>query len=111
MQISKRLTSERLRLGMTQAEAAETCGVTRSMWGRYEKGKASMGCDVLVRFASVGGDVNFILTGIRVEQGQLSPRESALLENYRNCHEDGQRSLETTSALLAQCTEKLDDAG
>ena len=60
-----RLVDERKRLGLTQAAAGEACGVSREMWSRYEKGKASMGSDVLALFAAAGADANYILTGER----------------------------------------------
>jgi len=63
-----RITEERKRLGMTQAEMAMACGVSRGMWGKYEKDKASMGSDVLARFASCGADVSFVVTGNRIKR-------------------------------------------
>ncbi|WP_133598678.1 helix-turn-helix domain-containing protein [Tepidicella xavieri] len=65
MDFCYRLSEERKRLGLTQAAAAEICGVSREMWGKYERGAASPGCDVVAKFAAAGADVTYILTGRR----------------------------------------------
>ena len=44
---SVRLKSERTRLGLTQAEIAGKCNVSREMWGKYERGVALAGSEVL----------------------------------------------------------------
>ncbi len=64
-----RITEERKRLGLNQETAGEKCGVSREMWGKYERGKAAMGGDVLMHFANVGADVQYVLTGVRQGQG------------------------------------------
>lgn len=91
-----RLAHERKRLGLTQAEAGDACGVSREMWSRYEKDKASMGCDVLALFAAAGADVNYILTGVRVEvspapasPGELTSEQSARLQLAIEAVEEG----------------------
>jgi transcriptional regulator with XRE-family HTH domain len=121
MQYFERIVFERERLGLTQADAGEACGVTRAMWGRYEKGKASMGADVLARFVQAGADANYIFTGVRAapicdaeedELGPLAPEEAALIKNYRLCPADARKALTTTSNLLAQPKGgKLKDVG
>jgi len=98
----ERIISERKRLGLTQAQAADICGVSRGMWLRYEKDKASMGSEILALFAEAGADVGYILTGRSAPPRDLTPREAALLDNYRHSPEDARRNLETTSTLLAQ---------
>ncbi len=35
------------------------------MWGKYERGAATPGCDIVEKFASLGADVTYILTGRR----------------------------------------------
>lgn len=103
MSMGERLKNERIRMGLSQSDAADACGVTRAMWGRYERGKASMGADVLARFVAVGADAVYILTNQYAPPPRdLTPREAALLDNYRHSPEDARRNLETTSALLAQ---------
>lgn len=60
-----RLQEERKRLGFSQADAASNCGVSREVWGRYERGAAVPGGEVLHAFAHLGADIQFILTGLR----------------------------------------------
>lgn len=82
----ERISEERKRLGLSQAEAGELCGVSREMWGKYERGKASMGTEVLSGFVLAGADARFILIGQRSIQGTapiLPPDEELLLEVYR----------------------------
>lgn len=62
-QSSERVKSERIRLGLNQAEAADICGVSREMWGKYERGVAVPGGEVLFSFAAAGADIQHILTG------------------------------------------------
>lgn len=66
---SPRVAEERKRLGLSQEAAGQTCGVSREMWGKYERGKAVMGTEVLALFAVAGADVLYILTGQRQGQG------------------------------------------
>lgn len=67
---------------MNQAVAGEKCGVSREMWGKYERGAAVPGGEVLFSFAAAGADVQYILTGIRSSVA-LAPDEHLLLERYR----------------------------
>jgi transcriptional regulator with XRE-family HTH domain len=60
-----RLAEERKRLGLSQSKVASDCGVSREMWGKYERGSATPGCDVIARFAGLGADAIYILTGRR----------------------------------------------
>ncbi len=131
--VGLRLLKERKRLGLSQAQAGLLCGVSREMWGKYERGKATMGTEVLSRFNDAGGDALFVLTGQRTSKGvdvdtfgtmvpnaststhltnadaenaaadvALSPREEALLDNYRHSPESGKRAVETTASAFAQ---------
>ncbi len=35
------------------------------MWGKYERGLATPGCDIIEKFYSLGADITYILTGRR----------------------------------------------
>jgi len=94
-----RVISERKRLGLSQDEAGRACGVSREMWGKYERGKAVMGTNILAQFVAIGADALYVLTGQRAE---LRPEEFALLDNYRHSPPDEQRLLRETSASFAQ---------
>ena len=58
-----RLKIERKRLGLSQAEAAQVCGVSREIWGKYERAMAVPGGDVIFAFASAGADIHFVKIG------------------------------------------------
>ncbi len=107
--VGYRLREERERLGLKQSEIAELAGVSREMWGRYERG-ALPGCEVLIALASIKSpeklDVLYIITGQRsapVDEAQaLPPRERALIDNYRACDDDGKRVIEGAARLGSQ---------
>lgn len=65
-----------------QAEAGTTCGVSREMWGKYERGLAVMGGDVLLEFVQAGADAQYILTGNRSATA-LAADEQVLLDGFR----------------------------
>ena len=58
-----RLAAERKRLGLSQKDAAERCGVRREMWGRYERGIAEPGVAVLEHFYALGAQPDVLLGG------------------------------------------------
>ena len=60
-----RIRDERKRLGLTQAQAAAECGVTRGQWVRYENGENKFEGSVLKAFISIGADGAYILGGVR----------------------------------------------
>ncbi len=107
--VGYRLREERERLGLKQSEIAELAGVSREMWGRYERG-ALPGSEVLIALASIKSpeklDVLYVITGQRsapVDEAQtLPPRERALIDNYRACDDDGKRVIEGAARLGSQ---------
>lgn len=87
---------------MTQAELAVRLGEKPKRINDILRGKQRVPEDFLVKFVEIFQvDANWLLTG-KGEPGQLTPKEAALLDNYRNSDEAGQQALETTSALLAK---------
>lgn len=97
---AERIKNERTRLSLTQAQAAMICGVSREMWGKYERGQAVPGGEVLFSFAEAGADIQYILLGeSRLTTNQ---EEKALLENYRAMDKAAQLNLQTVSATFAQ---------
>ena len=63
-QLGGRLLAERTRLGLTQEEFASLGGVKPGAQYLYEKGKRSPSADYLVRLATQGVDISFVL-GLR----------------------------------------------
>jgi transcriptional regulator with XRE-family HTH domain len=82
--IGMRLEEERKRLGLkSQKAAGDACGVSREIWGKYERGTVMPGGEVLFSFAEAGADVQYILTGIP-SATTLAADERLLLERYRS---------------------------
>lgn len=61
----ERIKEERKRLGLTQEEAAEKCGIRRQQWIRYEKGTSEFDGEALRNFGEAGASISYILTGER----------------------------------------------
>ncbi|EGA2180973.1 helix-turn-helix transcriptional regulator [Salmonella enterica] len=98
---------KRLKLNLTQAQAAMICGISREMWGKYERGQAMPGGDVLFSFAEAGADIQYILLGeVRLTENQ---EEKALLENYRAMNEAARLNMQAVSAAFAQANLNKDD--
>lgn len=110
------LEEERKRLGLSQAEAGRICGVSREMWGKYERDQAAPGADVLEAFAAAGADVNYILSGRLSEEPSqtdthrvrqdvlpygLSADEAALLETYREIDPEARTTLQNLLKVIA----------
>lgn len=79
-----RLREERVRLGFKQDEISAMCGVSRVMWGKYERDISEPTSSVLTALARVGADVNYILTGSRVQDSlDFSPIKQAALQAHK----------------------------
>ena len=62
---ANRLREERQRLGLSQSAIAEVAGVTKMSQINYEKGIRCPDSQYLVKIASIGADVLYILTDKR----------------------------------------------
>ncbi|MEG1971298.1 MAG: helix-turn-helix transcriptional regulator [Burkholderiaceae bacterium] len=105
--IGQRVAEERKRLGLSQEQAGNVGGVSREMWGRYERGGGVMGTEVLARFATAGADALYILTGQRAapavpmsSKPPLSADEAQIVDRYRKASKDG-RDLISMAAKAA----------
>lgn len=89
--IGERLREERERLGRSQTDLAETAaqagmrGSTRQSQSLYEKGERAPDAGYLAAVASVGVDVQYVITGARdyVPPDPLKSDEVELLRHYR----------------------------
>lgn len=102
---SIRLKNERARLGLTQAEIASKCNVSREMWGKYERGVALAGSEVLFSLAEINVDIGYLFSGVRsipVAELELTKEEQVLLDDYRESNEQGKEAIEKTASALAQ---------
>jgi transcriptional regulator with XRE-family HTH domain len=90
--------------GLSQAKIAELMGEKTSRVNSVFNGKQKVPEDFLVNFVKVFHlDANWLLLGVGdFPISELTSREAALLSNYRASPEEARRSLETTSALLAE---------
>lgn len=110
---SARLKEERKRLGLSQAEAAAECGVSREVWGRYERAVAVPGGEVLFGFANLGADAQYILIGRRGAQPDnsgLPADEQLLLDSYRALSATKKKQL-LADLLTGSVAKKPDKAG
>lgn len=79
-----RLRSERERLGFTQNDVSGICGISREMWGKYERGVAIPGGEVLAAFAKAGANIQYILTGTETSGIDITIDEQELLSMFRS---------------------------
>lgn len=101
-----------LRGDIPQTDFATVYGLSKNTLSSYETGASDPKVPFLERLASdFGVSVDWLLFGAKgAPKPTLSAREAALISNYRASPEEGRRSLETTSALLAQQTRNLKKA-
>jgi transcriptional regulator with XRE-family HTH domain len=93
-----------LRGNVSQSQFAQKYGLSKNtLWG-YEAGSSDPKMSFVRRLIEdTGVDANWLLFGTgEPPTPTLTPREAALLDNYRHSPEDARRNLETTSSLLAQ---------
>lgn len=78
--IGGRLREVREGLGMNQTDFAALAGATRQTQSNYEKGERVPDALYLAAIAAAGGDVRYILTGIRESLGQSQAQGYAVAE-------------------------------
>ncbi|AMK09634.1 helix-turn-helix domain-containing protein [Pseudodesulfovibrio indicus] len=96
---------------MTQGDFAKRVGIGRNTLIRYERGDNEPSASFLQKLIKdFGVDPQWLLLGGEPPM-ELSPRESALIANYRASPEKGRRSVETMASVLAESqTEKMKKA-
>ncbi|WIM85078.1 helix-turn-helix transcriptional regulator [Gallibacterium anatis] len=87
LQISDFLKSERERLGLTQEEIASKCGVSKRTYIYYEQGERVPNTDFLAALTQIGGDVMYVLSGIR-GVAQLSSLENMVLSAFNALNDE-----------------------
>lgn len=80
--LGARLRTARKSLGLNQDEVALACGVSREMWGKYERDVSVPGSAVLMALVANGADGNFLLGGA-TNSAPLSSDERELLALFR----------------------------
>jgi len=78
----ERLKSERLSIDVqSQAKMAELVGISREMWGKYERGAAMPGAEVFIRLEKLGFDIGYVISGKRTPS--ISDEEMLVLTAWR----------------------------
>lgn len=108
--LRRRLEEEVNRIGISKI--ATQLGIARNtVYNWLAKGNIPL--NMLVALGELGADTAFIVTGQRLgttlagDEGvdtapTLTPREVALLDNYRHSGEEGKRAVEVAAAALAK---------
>lgn len=94
--LGERLRGERDRLGMSQQELADECGVTMRSQRNYEKDERQPDASYLLGLARAGADVMYVLTGERSapdKAAHLPADEQLLLEAYRGLPATARKTL------------------
>lgn len=65
---------------MSQDQAAAEVGVSREMWGKYERDVALPGGDVLAALARAGADVNYLLIGVSASRTAVNEAASGTVK-------------------------------
>lgn len=87
---------------LTIGEFSDILGINRKTVTRWEANESLPdGGSLLGLMNNFQADPAWVLTGHGVAP-ILNSRESALLDNYRNTNEQGQRALENTASAFAQ---------
>jgi transcriptional regulator with XRE-family HTH domain len=106
-QMGRRLAVERERMGLKQAALAEKIGLSREMWGRYERGLTPINDLAFEKFCALGANREYLLFGAPLAAESLRPQtvaeamaiihtaiasltsdESELLDRYRQASQE-----------------------
>ena len=96
MTVGQRVKEERERLQMTQVAFAEACGAKKRQQIYFEQDVNVPGGSYLIRAASLGCDVQYLLTGVR--SPNFTQAEKVLVEKYRALSADEQKQAQTMVA-------------
>lgn len=86
--MKNRIKSERKKLGLTQAEFSEACGVKLRAQSNYEAGKNVPDADYLEKAHELGVDITYLITGKPADNGSLSAEEAFLLQQFRGLSDE-----------------------
>jgi transcriptional regulator with XRE-family HTH domain len=130
LSIGARFREEREKLGFSRAELANQCGKTPQAIGEYERGISFPGGGMLVSYAGLGADIQYILTGVHsvnlhqvAEEagsynvgktegvGTLSVGEQVLVKKYRQLPPTKRTHAQAVVDALASTVEKKDKTG
>lgn len=103
MTIGARLRDERARLGVSQTELANVCGIAKNTQLNYEKDERSPDAPYLLLANKAGVDVHYVLFGERLPASadQLSPLEAEVLSYFRDLSDYDKESLRRMAYAMA----------
>jgi transcriptional regulator with XRE-family HTH domain len=104
MSFGQRLREERRRLGLSQVQCAELCGVVEKTQGLYETSVRRPDTDYLAAFAKAGADVNYLITGA-LSSTILSEEELTLLSLFRQSDAAVREIILGTASVAAQTSQ------
>ncbi|OHX10528.1 hypothetical protein BI347_20695 [Chromobacterium sphagni] len=98
--IGIRLRDERMRLGLTQSDAAKAADVGFSTYQTWEKDR-SPNAEALARLHSVGFDILYVVTGIK-DESTLSNEDSSLLARLNQLDDKARRAWLASAAAFVE---------
>ena len=114
----KRVREERKRLRLTQQDAADTCGVHRVQWGRYERGEQGFDGEPLRKFGELGASISYILTGekanavaigeIKADKTPIDHQTQDLIKFFNSMTPEKQEILLQTAKVFAKESGHID---
>jgi len=84
--IGNRLKLERERLGLSQTQLAEMCGVVLRSQRNYEKDERAPDATYLQALAAAGVDIGYVITGERLGESQTQTLKDASQHEYGKEH-------------------------
>lgn len=102
---ANRLKELRIKYNLTQAQAAEKCGVSTRMWVKYEQGLSMPGGEILLKLAYHGFHMEYLFTGMELtidEQTEsvLTHDEFELIKNFRAATDKSKEVILTVSEVV-----------
>lgn len=101
--ISERLKSERIRLGLKQTDVIKSIDVAIATFSNYETGKRYPDADFLLKLQRLGYDLHYVFTGERMGEvaSELSASDVEWLELGRKLSsEDRDRLIKMINSLI-----------
>ncbi len=90
---AERLTSERKRLELTQAQFAEACGGKSASQYLYEKGERTPNAEYLLKASSLGVRISYLFDGDKDTLNSSSLTTVELGKIYKQCDDKSRDSL------------------
>lgn len=83
LEIGARIRKQRERIGLTQEQLGEACGLSCSFVGHIERGSRKLSVESLCNLASVlGTSVDYLLFDHELQEASLPAEISSILQGY-----------------------------